>query len=65
MYKCRGRQKAGGDQDERIYNQAVILFDPRPLASLSPTLSWRDRELTGKQCALLLFFRVLPWIPWP
>jgi hypothetical protein len=57
-YKCRGRQEkvrpgtgretglghAGSDQDEGIENQAVILFDP-----LSPTLSRRERELTGQQ----------------
>jgi hypothetical protein len=33
----------GEGQDEGIQNQAVILFDP-----LSPTLSRRERELTGQ-----------------
>jgi hypothetical protein len=50
MYKCRGRQDAGSDQDEGIKKQCVTDYDP-----LTPALSRRERELTGQQWVCPLF----------
>ena len=52
IYHCKKNRASllppGEGQDEGILIKQ-LLYLPRPLASLSPTLSRRERELMGKQ----------------